>query len=513
MSVQFPLSDFFQSSGNAAAEFSENLRDGIATFACSIWQNYPAFITEGTNPGSSFARGFMNQMCSPIQSPVPLPTVPFQGGQCDGVTYFFRFETAIISAGTLAGWSAPVNFTSTSIIGAVASVKLFVNNVQDEDLEHWSFDGNGEEPFINERNKSYRFDFEDAAGNVYSAGVGNHFGVRFIEFFRQDGMADNCGNVPVDYPSSPPTSIDLTTTITITNLDTVDNTYVLTYNKLTNQYNFPMNFKLNGTNVTLDIGGITIFGAPEITNPTSGNDVPLPGSDGGDDGVGGNNDTTYPGTEYPTVPDLNVPITTEQLIEYVVCTDGVLTTVSELVKIATSFIPYTELVIGVLTNILTDVCEDGDVEPTIGFPEYYGVKPGAQRPAIVYLYKEVINDKWQASTYSSTVHNPTQAAIDNINSINVPDKDTGIFITNLNLLDGSRIRATGNNSINSRTNFNFLLNQVNPVFIPNNPNDFITETTYPQLQEKTLKCRQIEYYPTGKAAGINPAIRRVIDLP
>lgn len=497
MPVQFPLSDFFQSSGNAAAVFAEELRDGIATFACSLWSNYPKFITESTVPGASFARGFMNQMCSPIQAPVPAPVFPFTGGQCSGVDYNVDFcvdATNIFVPGSM------FNVCQTRfamIDGAIT------------DLSFTYLGNNVYELFVT---------FLDGASmsntltDPYGSGINVIPGTESWTIVRSDGMPDTCGNPPADYTSPTPTSMDLQTTIVITNLDTVNNTYDLVYNKVTNNYNFPMNFKLNGVNVTLDLGGITIYGPPEVTSPTSGNDVPPPGSDGGDDGVGGNNDTVYTDNEYPTLPPLVNPTVVSQLFEYVVCTDGVISTVSDTIKAAASSIPFASLVVDILVNILTDVCEIGDAEATVGLPEFYGLRAGVDRPAIVYLYKEVMSGTWGASTYSSTVTNPTAAAVAAIDTVVVPDKTMGTYLTQITLNDGAQIRATGDTQASSLTNFNFLLAQVDPTFLPASVPDRTSVATYPTLQIKTVKCRQIEYYPNGKAAGVSPAVRRVIDL-
>lgn len=513
MSVKFPISEFFESSGNAAAVFTEQLRDGIATFACTLWANYPDFITESTNPGNSWARGFMNQMCSPIQPPIAPPNIPFTGGQCVGVSYDVTMSRLLLN---VSNCSTVVNdnFTTT-VTGPVQGVSFniitpnaFNTNCSGlsnapVDLGNWVLNSaSGTTIILNNA-------FVDPSGMA----VPPLSLVTITNIVRTDGMPDTCGDPPGDYGSPTPSSNDLTSVIIITNLDTLNNQYTIVYNKNTNQYNFPMNFKINGVNATLDIGGITIFGAPQITLPTSGNDVPLPGSDGGDDGVGGMNDETFPQSEYPVVPDLTVPTTAEQLIEYVVCVDGVISTVSSLLKISTASIPFSELIIDILVNILTDVCAIGEVEPTVGLPEYYGIKAGAERPAIVYLYKEFINDVWQNSTYSSTVPNPTATAVSNIMTVAVPDKTIGTIVYSIILNDGSRIKASGDNNTNALATFNFLLNQVEPAFIPADPVDCTTISEYAKLQVKTLKCRQIEYYPNGKAAGINPTIRRVIEAP
>lgn len=497
MTIKFPLTDFFQSSGNASALFNEQLRDSIAGFGCSLWANYPKFITEGTNPGASWARGYLNQMCSPLQPPVPAPTIPFMGGQCPGTRYTVRIRW-LQNNGSL--W----RLLTFDVYGPISRIFGFFEP-NDPNFPNGAGLAKGEvQAFLQNGTPNLFLNQGPESGPPDNPPT--------YEVVVFGGGPDLCGDPPISYPDNPPTSQDLITNITITNLDGNDNIYTLVYNKLSNQYNFPMNFKLNGTNVTLDLEGITIYGPREITEPTSGNELPPPGSDGGEDGAGGDNDTTYPDTEYPTVPELVIPETVSQLVEYVACTDGVITTVSETLKLVTVSIPYASLIIDILTAILTDVCEQGEIAPIVGLPEYYGVKPGVDRPAIVYLYKEVINDTWQNSTYSSTVTNPSAAAIADINTIVVPDKTMGIYLTQLVLNNGARIQATGETQAGSLANFNFLLNQVEPTFIPSDLSDRITVTQSPRLQVKTVKCRQIEYYPSGKAAGINPAVRRVIEL-
>lgn len=514
MSLKFPVSEFFEQSGNNAALFNEQLRDLTVTFACSLWSNYPAFITEGTNPVSSFSRGFMNQVCSPIQPPLAPPSLPFFGAQCPTAYFWqpsFRVSRPYASLGLSIGDSLEVQAVTT-VIGPIDSTTYGAFN-QNQFVTGFTTSGGSDSG-----NNSFEFSNIPVLWGVDDPNDSEGFGIFISEvlvdsFTRVDGLPDNCGSLPSNYPSNPPSSNDLTADIVIVNLDGVDNVYTIVYNKISNQYNFPMGFKINGVNAILDLSGLTIFGAPEVIQPNSGNDVPVPGSDGGDDGAGGENDETYPGNEYPVIPDLTVPTVVDKLVEYVVCNDGAIESVSDTLKLVTATVPYASLVIDILTNVVTDVCEIGDAEPVVGLPEYYGLKPGARRPAIVYLYKEFLNDVWQKSTYSSTVSNPSSAAIAAISTVNVDDKTMGSFVYSLALTDGSRIKTSGDTEANAATNFNFLLNQVDAPFVPPDVVDCITISEYPKLQVKTVKCRQIEYYPSGKAAGVSPMIRRVIDAP
>lgn len=495
MSLQYRVEEFFESSGNAAAVFNENLRDGIVGFSCNLWSQFPGWLTQGTQPLSSFARGFMNQMCSPVQPPVPIPSSPFIGGQCSGAPYNVQYNFEIESV-FAPGVPNPVTQQPfTNLLGAITELTATQ---------------------IGPRQFQYNATFDD--GNSTAQVLGGFTPVNTVilptnrswTITRTDGQPDNCGNPEEDYGSPLPLTNDLKTTIVIANLDGTDNNYELVYNQIDNNYNFPMGFKIGGTNVTLDLSGLTIHGAPQVTAPTSGNDVPPPGSDGGDNGIGDNNDTLYPDVGYPVLPQLVTQTTAEETIEYLVCTAGVISTVGELLKLAPGSSPWLNLLVDLIDALVTELCDATSGEAIVGLPEYYGLRPGVDRPAIVYLYKEYINGTWDPSTYSSTVQNPTAAAIAAINTVVVPDKTMGVWITSIHLKDGSRIKASGDTTTESQAVFNFLLNQVDPVFIPADVPGNTVVSSYSALQVKTVKCRQIEYYPNGKQAGVSPAIRRVI---
>lgn len=479
MSLKFPVSEWFESSGNAAAEFQEALRDGIATFACTLWSQFPNFIVNGRNPTSSFARGFMNQACSPIQPPVPFPDNGFSGGQCDTL-YTVRCV-----------WDGVTRVQRVNVQGAIQSVVC--------------------DKFFTDRN-NYTLQVVDRDGNTFNSTVVDVATTVFngAEIDRQDGLPDDCGDAPFSYPVNPPSAIDLETTINITNLDGVDNTYVLTYNQINNQYNFPIGFKLDGINVIVDVGGITIYGDPYSTSPNTPNDSPPPGSDGGRDGEGTDYVVVFTEQVYPVTSDYVQPETIEQEIEYLLCQDGVVETIIETISTVLPLDPIFEIILLILGQVITELCEGVGGEALVGLPEYYPVLPGTERPAIVYLYKEVVDGIKQKPTYSSTVSNPSATAVANIPSVNVPNKTVGQYVCSVTLTDGTRIRAGGDTEMAADTNFNFLIGQVEPVLVPPNINDRKVTTFYPALQVVDLVCVQIEYYPNGKAAGVSPSIRRFI---
>jgi len=261
MSLYFPTSEFFEDSGKAVNKFNEDLRDAIVGFSCDLWASYPDFITQGSNPGSSFARGYMNQMCSVRQPPVVAPSIPFTGGQCVGQRYTVRIRWTQ-NNGSL--W----RLLSFSVYGPISRISGFFepNNPNQPDGaglakgEVQAFDQFGNpELFLN-------------AGP--EAGPPDNSPTYEVVPFG--GGPDPCGDPPSRYPSDPPTVNDLSTTINIVNLDGVSNDYSLEYNKISNQYNFPIGFKLNGINVTLDMSGLTIHSSPTFVTPNSNNDVEPP---------------------------------------------------------------------------------------------------------------------------------------------------------------------------------------------------------------------------------------------
>jgi hypothetical protein len=328
-------------------------------------------------------------------------------------------------------------------------------------------------------------------------------------FPRTDGQPDTCGDPPPEYPPEiPPTQNDLSTTINIVNIDGFDTTFNLEYNQTNSNYNFPLSFKLNGSNVTFDLSGITIFGDPYITNDNGGNSSPPPGSDGGKDVDGQDYETTYPDVEYPAIPDIVQPKLTEQVLNYLICELDVIETLEKTVKLPPGYNILWQFLLEVIGAILTELC---DLPNEVGLPEIYPVLPGVDRPIIMYYYKEFIEDVKQPSTYVSTLPNPSSAAIAELETVSPPDRTLGKTVLSLKLNDGSRIVAAGNSVGEAEVQYNFLLSRVNSSLVPANDVSLRVITENQRLEEREVKCVQIEYYPDGKSFGRNPSSVRKID--
>lgn len=125
------------------------------------------------------------------------------GGTLPGQPYWAEYQTAIISAGTLANWSN--SFYASVGTHTFADVRLYVNNVPDEDLEHWSFEGEGEEPFINERNKTYQLRAKKDGGATEEVLVTfTNFGTRVFGFVPSPGGSPIPGDQGFSDSGSPP---------------------------------------------------------------------------------------------------------------------------------------------------------------------------------------------------------------------------------------------------------------------------------------------------------------------
>lgn len=494
MVIFFDSSTFFQSSGNAAAQFGENLRDGVVTHACNIWGSFPRFITNGRNPASSFARGYMNQVCDGVTPIPPIDAPPFTGGQCSGVNYRIRAEYSYTRQFDPTTYTDGNVTFSNGLLGAITRVDYFI---QGGDTFQYDID--------------YFNGTQNTVGNVSQINVDDIIPETVVIIVeRTDGQPDNCGSLPPSYPpETPPQPGDLNTTINITNIDGFDTIYDITWNQVNNNYNFPMYFKVNGINVTLDLGGINIYGDPQadsINNPKS---TDSPGTDGGRDSDGNDYTIIYPDQEFPTLPTFTQPDLIEAVFDYVLCESGVISELNQAVKLIPGTSVWITLLLEILTNIVEDICAD---DSDAGIPEIYPALPGVGRPVVMLYYKEVTNGVKGRSTYTTTVVHPSASTITNLSTLAPPDRVLGQYVCSILLSDGSRVVARGDTPTEADTQFNYILGLITSSFVPPVPADTKVLTHNPRLQVKSVKCTQVEYYPDGKQPGVSPSERYLLPV-
>lgn len=482
MPVRFPPYTFFEQTGTNAARFTDKLRDGIVDFACEIWSKYPSYITENKSIGSSYARGFMTEACTPRHDPPPPPSSPFNGGQCPGVLYKVGCH-----------WDND------------DTPRVLVDNVEGAITNVVCHPPNG---------NYYTMTVESEGSGTLTGGNYNVYPQNLqptdISVVRKDGQPDDCGDPEDDYTEPPPTSSDLTKILIIPLSDGTTWETQITYNQLSTSFNFPMGFILNGIYATLDVGGVTLFGSLEYHAPRTGNDPPPPGDDTASDGVGGGDTKRYPRQDYPTLPEFTSPQQENFDLPVLVCEDGVSNLNVRTVSLTPGVEGYARLMLDALNILLKSQCE-GETEAVLGFPEYYPVLPGTERPAIVYIWKELVGDTWQKSTYTSTVSNPNTQAIIEAGSPNPVTRDMGKYVASLLMTDGSRLRASGVDAFEARANLGFLISRTDPSYLPLDYNSCIVTTDYPKLELRTVNLRAVEYYPYGAAGNRTPESRVYLD--
>ena len=254
MGIQRSWSGIAERLGSGTADFMDNVAEGVRDFSCGLWAAFPAYITENKNLGSSFARGYLNNVCSDKGNP-PAPTSPFVGGQCEtqyevNVTFDFFPQFS----------STPQTQTQNIgvfVQGPIADlVGVLISN--DEVI----------------RTTLVREGFPDSLlSDTSPAGIGSIIdGTIQYSVEREDGLPDNCGDTPPKYPSvQPDPETDFKSDITINIEDGGDLIIPVEYKPT--DFTFPITIDVGGVIVELNLGGINFnFNFIGI----NGNPFPLP---------------------------------------------------------------------------------------------------------------------------------------------------------------------------------------------------------------------------------------------
>lgn len=508
MTLFFPASEFFESSGNAANQFNEDLRDAIVNHACNIWGSFPTFVTKGRNPASSFARGFMNSACSSQQSPPPINPPTFSGGQCCDKQYIVTTSWEFIQCNGNVAFAGSANPT---ILGKINGIDFRPNpsfpSQYEVVIDSEDCAGVSSETVVFSTTTPVQDSCDIPVGQPGQSDIDRSRSSWQIDsIVTSDGSSDDCGDPPPVYPPEPPpTNDDLNITINISNNDGVDNVFDLTWNQTDNNYNFPFNFKLNGVNVNLSTGGLTIFGNPNSTGSNGGDSSPPPGSDGGRDKDGNKYTVRYEEGDYPEPPTFTQPNLGDTDINYLICDSGIIQEIIDTVKLIPGTAVWIQIVLDLLSAIIEEFCEEE--EAALGFPEIYPSLPGVDRPIVMLYYKEVVDGVKGAPSWVSTVPNPSALTIATLPTLTPPDRTLGKHVCSIKLLDGSRLVARGNTVQEADNQFNFLLGLVDSSFIPDDVPGKKIVTLNNRFQEWSVKCTQIEYYPDGKNYAVSPAER------
>ena len=288
MPILINPSDLSAKIANNTATFIEKLSEETRGFACSLWRNYPDFLTKNNALARSFVRGYMNNLCQDKLLPIN-PGIPWTGGQCPNL-YKVTWQSGYNVSPGVYNWTQ----VAESQLGIGPYQRLvFRNSNTGAEFINVTPDNPrfAEFPW---RLRAYRADgtFDERAfpfgdkemlrlipWSVVDSGIslGGNSTISGNDYFRRvDNLPDDCGDPPSEYPPTNPQPSDFTTVINLLSEDGDTLTYNLEYIP-TNNLSFPINFNLGGIEVVFDLGGINFnFSLLSIDG------IPLPLPDGQD---------------------------------------------------------------------------------------------------------------------------------------------------------------------------------------------------------------------------------------
>lgn len=249
--------------GKNYGDLQDSLSEEGRAIACTIWRDFPDQVSANASLSRSFVRGYMSSICSDKPLPVLEPP-PFTGGQCDGVLYNVEISRSlynisncqeVISGTVTVQVTGPVQGIVKQII-QVAQTTTACNGLAGDpvDLTDWLL--LSADPPLVVATGAYTDPNENANPPLSNFTI--------LSVTRADGMPDNCGDLPLEYPpTSPNIPNDYTFNTSITLADGVD--LNLTYFYDTSRQTFPMQFDVNGIQMIFDLGGVE-FSYTKINN-------------------------------------------------------------------------------------------------------------------------------------------------------------------------------------------------------------------------------------------------------
>lgn len=239
--------DLLESLGNSAAGFTKNLANQVANFACDLYNRYPWALTFGDT--GNFSKGVWDELCRPRPSGVPLPpSAPFTGGQCP--TIYQPYVTF-----SYEGLVGTDRFNFPLLWGEIASIEP----IPVASGERGPYGPYFDIIFVSkgDANSPRQSSFVTTRVNRF----GSFKRAEKIEVVRQDGRADDCGNLSGGYPQTPIPPSARSTSI---NIDVHGTTYnvPITVQPTINKYN--INIDAGDLSFVFDLSGVTINSNPII---------------------------------------------------------------------------------------------------------------------------------------------------------------------------------------------------------------------------------------------------------
>lgn len=235
-----------------------NAGNAAADLVCDLYEKYPTGILPsiGRTPISDLTDGLLRDLCGPRGKLPPDRTIPFNGGQCNCVSYNveYGFTTATGTSGV----------SGTTINGPISSVKVAFTGTTGGGTPGYGIVTTGRNSACNGTRQA-----TDLAGSAVGLKITS------VTITRSDGNPDTCGNPEPQYDDNPDgANYSINPTININGGPiTVPVTLAPTFFTPVNIFRPELNVDVGGINVKFDLGGLTF--SPSI-NPTT--NITLPSS-------------------------------------------------------------------------------------------------------------------------------------------------------------------------------------------------------------------------------------------
>ena len=245
---RFVYSEIAEVAGNLSGNFAVKAGVSSANFVCDIYRYFPkSLIDEIPYLPVSFAKGFLDSLCVD-RSPglPPPPTLPFKGGQCNCVRYnlLIRFRK---------GQSFNVD-----VYGKIGGARArFIEQGTNYYLGVFEVLCQGGYPGV-----CYDTQRWLQVGSSPGADITNDIYIEQVT--RPDGLPDNCGDVPVEYPDIPIPDDRKSGNITIQYNDGLDITVPISLTPPSP--NSLLTVNVGDIKLDFDFGGVTINDVPDISS-------------------------------------------------------------------------------------------------------------------------------------------------------------------------------------------------------------------------------------------------------
>ena len=267
--VDLTLRDFAADRAAGKASLYFDAANAAAKMICGIYGKSPSTVVNIIPAGGGLidnSRGVFDDLCAPNQLP-PAPSLPFSGGQCDGIGYnvFLNYTTQRgVQPPDCGLTQVATNSNVGYAFGPISGVRLanggnFVNSCgvytyTDIVLTCKGTNLTGPQPL-----GEYK---------ITSASRGDILSMSVASIQRGDGQPDICGNPSPSYPPPSATPSDFTDVaivhISPTATVSVPITFTPTVSPVIGNFRPEFNFNVGGINVNLSPAGFTFSPTLEI---------------------------------------------------------------------------------------------------------------------------------------------------------------------------------------------------------------------------------------------------------